>query len=166
MDKKSITIAAFVFSLMLNAFLGGYLLSTTMREHYFMSPPPPPPPHSPFDKMDRAISKLDIKYKEQIEEILKNKQENMHSHMEFMHQNIGKIKSVLTAENFDIDSLNKIKADMDTKDNAVKDDIFKIAVSISEILPKEERILFFNDLFNEDIPFGGRHNHPPPPPPF
>lgn len=166
MNKKSITITIFVLSLMVNAFLGGYLLSTTVRGNLFISTPPPPPPHSPFERMNNAISKIDIKYKEQIEKIINNKQESINSHMEFMHQNINKIKSVLTAENFDMDSLNKIKADMDKKDNAVKEDIFAMAVSIAEILPKEERILFFNILFSEDVSFVSKPHHPPPSPLF
>lgn len=160
MNKASIGTVAFICSLMLNAFLVGFLLSNHCM-----------PPHGPkrIDRMEQAAEHLPTAYRAKVEAILAGNHDKMENHMKSMGGNMDKITAILTAPKFDPAKLKAVHHDIEKSDTGMKNSMLETVTAIAKILPDAERIKFFKETAPGHPPGppggGPDDDHPPGPPP-
>lgn len=152
MKNTSFATVFFVCSLMLNAFLVGFVLSNHCM-----------PPHGPkrIDRMEQAAEHLSPTYRAKVEAILAGNHGKMDDHMKSMGNNIDRITAVLTAPKFDAEKLRTVHLDIEKSDKAMKNSMLETVTAIAKVLPDAERIKFFKDTAPDKR---SRDDHPPGPP--
>lgn len=147
MKNASIGTVLFVCSLMLNAFLVGFLVSNhCMPQHGLKR----------VDRMEQAAEHLPPAYRAKVEAILAGNHGKMDDHMTSMGNNMDRITAILTAPKFDAAKLKTVHQDIEKSDNVMKNSMLETTTAIAKILPDAERIKFFKDSA-PDHPLG-----PPP----
>lgn len=142
---------ALACSLILNAFLAGYATSALTRHQW--GPPP-----SPFERMDKALAKVDPQNAARVRAIIETHRRNFERHMRDRAADFDKIQTILTAPHFDAAALRKVHEDMAMEDPK-REEILSLLIAIAQTLPDDERIAFFKDSAPE------RPHFAPPPPP-
>ncbi len=159
--NKNLILGLLACSLILNAFLAGYLVANHGR--HFMPP-------SPLHRMEKAIDHLDPAYQDKVRAIVHDNQAQLDKEMKEMGNTFHDIHPILTAPHFDAQKLRELHKKLFAYDDKLKEGMLSMLIKIGEILPDKERITFFEEIKPEDHgphgfggPDGGPHGPPPPP---
>ena len=144
MNKTSLLSLGLVASLILNAFLAGYMLSRAVK-------PMRPPPMPPFERMNFALEQVSPKYRTEIESLIDRNLSDLRNSMFEMRKDFDKVTPILVAPEFDIQALEAIQQSLLIQDKRSKTGLLILMIDIANILPNEERIRFFKE-FSFDRP--------------
>lgn len=172
MNTKHIIIALGV-SVLLNAFLGGFVLSHHAGKHTspFMHDskdhrPPPPMENMMFHVVKSQSKKLSADGQKTVVKIADKYQTSLKENdMEKMEDIFADIRKTMTADVFDKKKVENLHKQLNSTEMRVKNAIGDMMIDIASHLSKEDRISFFTDLFPPPPP-QGKWDGPPPPPDF
>lgn len=131
-------------SVLVNAFLLGMIFSRVLS--------PFPPPFIGMHEPRMVGVGLESPYKEQVSNIVTQRQEAMREDMAQMRDLFDQINTVLTAPQFDIEKLREIDGKISAQDKEMKENMAGMMEDIATKLPDEQRIKFFKEFSS---------NHPP-----
>lgn len=156
MSKNKLQVVLTV-SLLLNAFLLGVMVSG----HFTHKPPFPPPggpggPGGPEMMFEKAVEALDAEYREEVAEIVTEKFTLAKERREEMRTTFEQLEAVLSAETFDSDAFLALEEKIHAHDEAIKNNISSMMVSIASSLPDDQRVKFFNEFFKNKPPHFGK----------
>lgn len=160
-----------IISLLLNAFLGGYLISHLIcRPH---GGPMMGAHGGPNEFMRHALKELSPESRTKVEAVL-DKYKPKHSGPEKMGKHIDEMRSILTSPKFDKTKFEAVENNLHADERGMHDNISTMVQEIVKTLNDEERIKFFAKAFppapdmghppedgdhGDDAPHG--HDHPP-----
>jgi len=157
-------------SALLNAFLGGLTLSHILpREHIPFAKGPPSPPAMEdmmLNMIENHAKNLSETGRSTVDEIVRNSRENIHPSPENDPRSLfEEIHAAMMAEDFDKTKIEKLHKTINTAELKQKEAIGAMMVKIASSLSKEDRILFFKNLFPSPPPkdHQGKENHPDEP---
>lgn len=160
--KKNIYLF-FGLSILLNAFLCGFIASQTMMRSPHdgfddgRGPPPMPPEHFMNQMIKEQSLNLSSDSQLKIIKIIKTHDNQASRPQEDIIPLLKDMKSILIADKIDNKKLTDIRQKIAQKEMSHHLKMDSLIDDIIKSLPKEDRIQFFSDLFPFDRPF------PPPP---
>lgn len=142
-------------SIAINLFLMGFVASR-LFDHPFHGPRGEHGggPEAGFDK---AISGLDKEYQDKVRTIFNQHHKMVETQMNEMHVLFAQMEPTLTASHFDAAKFEALGRKIDDHDKQIKGSMGQMMSKIATVLPDDERIKFFSQIFT-DRPFPG----PPP----
>lgn len=157
-----------VLSLLLNAFMLGFLLAGPALGPARYGPPPPPH-HGPAEHLYKAAENLAPERKEQVVKILHRYTKEIDAHMHQGMSGFKEIRDVLQADELDPENLDAVFARMAAHHKDVGVLMGAMFEDLAAVLPdKEERMRFFEQALPPEPPFppqlgrGPRGPHEPP----
>lgn len=156
MSKNKLQVVLTV-SLLLNAFLLGVMVSG----HFMHKPPFPPPggpggPGGPEMMFEKAVEAVDAAYREDVAKTVTEKFTLAKERREDMRTTFEQIEAVLSAETFDRDVFLALEEEIHAQDEAIKNSISSMMMSIASSLPDDQRVKFFNEFFKNKPPHFGK----------
>jgi Spy/CpxP family protein refolding chaperone len=160
-------------SVLLNAFLGGLVLSNFLpRDHVPFARDhkggPPPMEEMMLNMIIDQSGKLSEDGHHKVEKIAgKYREIILQAKQNDPHQIFSEIHATMMAENFDKTKAEQLHKKINTAESKLKESIGNMMIEIAGSLSKEDRLLFFKDILAPHPPdFHGdkdRHGEGPPP---
>lgn len=173
MNKQYSVSGILVISVLLNAFLIGFVFSRCM------TPPMMPPfmhegmmhggpgfdgpggpgmhgPHGPGGPehfMDEAVNVLPEDEQAKVTALIDANHQNMEEDIHSIHDLVSQLRPVLIADKLDEKKLSDIEKKIDAQDAKLKQDTSKLMHTIATALPDEDRINFFKAAMHEPPEF-------------
>jgi Spy/CpxP family protein refolding chaperone len=145
-------VAMFLVSLLLNAFVGGKMLSGYIEHGAMqMGMKKDGGPHMEsiiFKRVNEQSEKLSPDGQKKVAVIVEKFQKlNEKSGVEDKHELFDEIQTTMTAPTFDREKIEKIHKELNVSETKFKETIGKMMIEIASELSNEDRIKFFQGLF-------------------
>lgn len=164
-NKTPLSIMLF-FSILINTFLLGVMISFfVMRPNHM---PPPPNGGSPLAQIEQAKDILSPEGRAIVDQVLEDQKKKVKDDMHGMMKLMDKARNILTAPDFDPAVLEALHKKMGVHDANMKQKASQIISDIAVKLSSDERIRLFGEVLSHPPPNGPNGSPPhegrrPPP---